>query len=150
GGAGGTRGACWSGWRWSDLPGTWVSASPRSRCCYAGSTAGRRPSGGVSSRPRKSSKSTHSLCRPERSENCCPKRWTSSVRNWWNAVVPCRPPLVGSLPLGGYPLLPKPATHADGGHRSRQLGGDESCDARRRDPRKPGGQRPPNRDPWIG
>jgi MerR family transcriptional regulator, redox-sensitive transcriptional activator SoxR len=25
------------------------------------------------------------------SENCCPKRWTSSVRNWWNAVVPCRP-----------------------------------------------------------
>ena len=23
--------------------------------------------------------------------NCCPKRWTSSVRNWLNAVVPCRP-----------------------------------------------------------
>jgi hypothetical protein len=21
----------------------------------------------------------------------CPKRWTSSVRSWWSAVVPCRP-----------------------------------------------------------
>src|SRR5262245_51755246 len=28
--------------------------------------------------------------RPERSENCCRRRWTSSVRNWWNAVAPCR------------------------------------------------------------
>ena len=33
-----------------------------------------RPSAGASSPPTKSPKSTHSLCRPERSENCCPRR----------------------------------------------------------------------------
>jgi DNA-binding transcriptional MerR regulator len=36
-------------------------------------------------------KSMHSLCRPETSEKCCPKRSTSSVRDWWSAVVPCPP-----------------------------------------------------------
>ena len=44
------------------------------RCSYAGSTAAPRPSAGASSPPTKSPKSTHSLCRPERSENCCPRR----------------------------------------------------------------------------
>jgi DNA-binding transcriptional MerR regulator len=57
----------------------------------AGVDRRRRPSVGASSPPRKSRKSMHSLCRPETSEKCCPKRSTSSVRDWWSAVVPCPP-----------------------------------------------------------
>src|SRR5262245_51848079 len=53
-------------------------------------------------------------------------------------------------PLSGHSVAPKPAAQNDGGERSCQLGGDESCDARRRDPRKRIGQRAGNGDGGIG
>src|SRR5262249_1152446 len=52
--------------------------------------------------------------------------------------------------LSDHPLTPKPATQADGGECSCQLGGDESRDARRRDPCKRVGQRAGNGDGGIG